>query len=428
MSTDITEAFLSGVVYLEVADNTTATVTWVDVSPTLSYASASRGGRAQPPGESQTETGILSASFVDLPTTVSTGYWVRLRVSTNTVWAGYVQNVDTVTKFDGNYAGGKYVITNLICADWVGVASSAIIEGNATTTTGLYDTVGNLIGALNDSYATGYDLISTNLGLGGMVSFVEDADTISGHLDEIGESVYTNYAPYGVQPMRWNSTKAVPTTNHPPAGALLASWFPTGSQSTGLAFTDVAGGTDLHYTDLAVAQSTREMVNSVDVTNRFRVVGSSNPKLRVVEAHTESAKDATSVAANGERRATVKARRSCTPEVHGVIDNTNLVWNPNVQESSQYWVVDNSALSGCRRFAPTREATPFNAFEGDYAMRRTVLTATANVTIMYAHDNEEGIPVTAGHIYRFVGRGARYSSSPIYRYAPTLSGTTTIVP
>lgn len=408
MSTDIIEAFLDGIVYFEVADNTTASVTWVDLTDSMSYANATRGGRPQPPGTSQTEIGILSAGFVDLAATVNVGYWARIRISTNTIWAGYVQNVDTVTRFDTNATGGKYVLTNVTCADWVGVAAGVIIDGNATSTAGISDTATNLLDALNNSYAAGFDVLEYNFGANKTLSFTDESDTFAGHLDTMANSIYDAA---GGEPMRWHSTKQSPTTNHTPTNALKAVYKATAATSTGLTFTDVAGGTNLHYSDLTVSSSTREVVNSIDLVNRARLVGSSNPKLRVIENHTETIKDTASIAINGERRAQLDTRFNLEPTpTLGVLPDQNLVWNPNVQESSQYWVVDNSALSGCRRFAPSREATPFNAYEGDYAMRRTVLTATSNVTIMYAHDNEEGIPVTGGLQYRFVGRGARYTS------------------
>lgn len=405
----ITESELYGLVFVEVADNTANVTSWVDITEWLTSGGAERGGIKSIPGQSSTDVGSMSVTFKDLASTVNVGYWIRFRVGSGVVWSGYVSDITRRIEFSKLFSNGSATFTTVSAADWVGVASGTVVDGSIQASA-LYSTGTTFIGKLNDAISASYDLISSSAAAGAL-SFgnTDYVGSVSEHLDLLSNSGYNPAVP-GTAPFRWNATPTSPTTSTPPPGGIYAN---AGSfTSTGLTFTDVPGGSSLHYTDLELGQSSQDVTNFVEVKNHSMTVYSGNPVLRTYEDYTYTAQRSSSIAINGQRSATVDTRAPMVYATHGTasLPDINLVWNPNVQVSSDYWVVDNSALSGCRRASTALEATPFAAFEGDYAMRRTVLTATSNVTIMYAHDNEEGIPVVPGYQYRFIGRGLRYSS------------------
>lgn len=395
---------LYGSVSISIADNTDVTPSWTDVTTDLLNVTASRGGEATIVGESSAQVGQMTAMFNNLSTMPSVGWWVRVRIDTTEIWSGYINDVTTVTVFDENEPGRSYDVTTLSCSDWVGLVANVNKAGSITypmsSVYGINIDVQAAIDLLNDTVSTAYDLIAPNGTLSGTSIGQTDLDTtVAEHLDVI------TYSTSDLQ-MTWNATRSRPTTNHAPAGGIVVN---AGLSSTGLAFTDDVTG--LHYTDIVVQESANNVSNSVTVENRSMIRASNNPKLRVFADESVTATDATSIGSYGERLATVQTRAIMEFNTHNVKRDINLCWNPTVEYDTNGYLVDSSASTTIRRFKPSLEATPFDAYEGDYAMRRTFLVAGPNTNVMYNHDGGEGIPVIAGYGYKFLVRGARYTTA-----------------
>jgi hypothetical protein len=396
---------LYGDVTVEVADNTAGTVTWVDVSNELLNVTASRGGDAAAVGESDASVGMLTAMFHDFSTTVNVGFWIRVRVTGNTIWAGSVTDRNSVTVFDDNTPGLTYEVTTLTAADWVQVVGNVTANGSVVyPMTGLYNvtmSVGAAVDSLNNAVSTGYDIISYNTDFNALTIGQTDlSGTVAEHLDVICNSDSTDE-------FNWRPTLLSPTTSHAPAGAI---YFDTAvGDLTSIVFTDDVTG--LHYTDLTVQELSSDVLNVLTVNNRAMIRASNNPKLRVFTDESATAVDAGSIGIYGEHSAEFDARIPMEFNYHNLKRDINLCWNPNAEYGTEGYLVDSSATTNIRRFKPSSEATPFDAYDGDYALRRTFLAAGPNTNIMYNHDGGEGIPVIAGYGYKFLVRGARYTTA-----------------
>lgn len=395
---------LYGDVTFEVADNSDVTPSWVDVSADLLNVTATRGGEAAIAGESETVVGQLSAMFNNLGTTVTIGWWVRVRVQGANIWTGFVNDITTVTVFDNNTPGCTYDVTTLSCSDWVALAGNVVKSGSVvypmTSAYGINMLASDAFEGLNTAVSSSYDLIAyASPWTGISVGQTDFEGTVAEHLDTIVNTEWSGYE-------MWRSTKLAPTTNHAPAGGLYVDQ----SVGTSIAyFTDEASG--LKYADLVVQESSTNVSNAVTAKNRSMIRNSNNPKLRLFAEEDWTYADTASVATYGERAAEVNCRVPLAFNFHNLKRDINLCWNPNVEYDTNGYLVDSSATSTIRRFKPSLEATPFDAYDGDYALRRTFLAAAATTNIMYNHDGGEGIPVIAGYGYKFLVRGARYTTA-----------------
>jgi hypothetical protein len=398
---------LYGDVTIEVADNTDVTPTWVNLSADLLNATANRGGDAAIAGESETQVGQMTAMFNNLSTVPLVGWWVRVRIQGSNIWAGFVNDVATVTVFDENEPGRSYEVTTLSCSDWVALTANVTKEGSLvypmTSVYGINMTAAAAIDGMNDAISTGFDLIAYDSGFSSnSVAQTDMTATVAEHLDAVCASFPDGGRRY------WYSAKTSATTNHAPAGGIQAV-AETGSNPSPLTFTD--GATGLHYTDIVVESTAKNVSNIITTDNRSMIRASNNPKLRVFADEVWTASDATSVGLYGERRAAVQTRVPLTFNTHNVKRDINLCWNPNFEYDTNGYLVDSGSVTTIRRFKPSLEATPFDAYDGEYGLRRTFLTAAATTSIMYNHDGAEGIPVIAGYGYKFLVRGARYTTA-----------------
>jgi len=396
---------LYGDVTIEVADNTAVTPTWVNVSADLLNVTATRGGERTIAGEAETQVGQLSAMFNDLTTMPLVGWWVRVRIQGSNIWAGFVNDVNTVTVFDDNTPGLSYEVTTLSCSDWVALTANVTKEGSVTypmtSVYGINMTAAEAFDGFNNAISTAYDLIAYDPDY--TIHEVGETDvvaTVAEHIDLVNSSIFTDGG-------RWYSTTLAPTTNHAPAGGIQAALYETAGSVP--LFTDQASG--LRYTDIVVENSARNVSNIITLDNRSMIRASNNPKLRVFADEPWTVSNATSVALYGERRADVPTRVQSVFNLHNLKRDINLCWNPNAEYDTNGYLVDSSASTNIRRFKPSDEATPFDAYDGDYALRRTFLVAGPNTNIMYNGDGGEGIKVTAGYGYKFLVRGARYTTA-----------------
>lgn len=396
---------LYGDVTIEVADNTDVTPTWVNLSADLLNATATRGTQAAIAGESETAVGMMTAMFNNLSTDVSIGWWVRVRITGTDIWSGYVSDKSVATVFDDNEPGRSYEVTTLTASDWVAVAGNTTVSGSLvypmTSVYGITMTAAAAVDKLNDAIASTYDLIEYDAGFSSMsLGQTDEQVTVAEHLDIICATDFTN------SPV-WYSTAESPTTNHPPAGGVQLDYY-DGTSLGDFSDSDAAAN---HYTDIVALSSSTDVSNIITADNRSMIRASNNPKLRVFADDAVTASDVTSVGTYGERLATVVTRVPMEFNTHNVKRDINLCWNPTVEYDTNGYLVDSSASTTIRRFKPSLEATPFDAYEGDYAMRRTFLVAGPNTNVMYNHDGGEGIPVIAGYGYKFLVRGARYTTA-----------------
>jgi hypothetical protein len=396
---------LYGDVTIEVADNTAVAPTWVNLSADLLNATASRGTQAAIAGESETAVGMMTAMFNNLATDVGIGWWVRVRITGTNIWSGYVSEKSVATVFDENEPGRSYEVTTLVASDWVGVAANTTVDGSVIyPMTTVYDvnmTIAEAVDKLNDAVASSYNLISYDAGFSSTdVGQSDENVTIAEHLDILCATDITNSSV-------WYSSASSPTTNHAPAGGIVLDYY----DGTSLGDFSDSDASALHYTDIVAQSSSTAVSNIITADNRSMIRASNNPKLRVFVDEQVTATDATSVGTYGERLATIVTRAPMDFNFHNLKRDINLCYNPTVEYDTNGYLVDSSAATTIRRFKPSLEATPFDAYDGDYALRRTFLTAGPNTNILYNHDGAEGIPVIAGYGYKFLVRGARYTTA-----------------
>jgi hypothetical protein len=192
-------------------------------------------------------------------------------------------------------------------------------------------------------------------------------------------------------------------------------------QSSGKTFTDVAGSAgQLHYTEIDFENSTANVANNIVLNNRSRFyveaaevtkIGGFNEENFVVVNNanvtgigrdvTQEAIDSTSVTTYGVRRAELETNISYW-WASGVF---NLVVNPSVEYSDDgYSGIANAKV---RRREPLKDANPFSAYKGLWAMRARQSTAAASTRISFSGGEADGIPVVAGTTYYIKGYAAR---------------------
>jgi len=397
---------LYGDVTIEVADNTPVTPTWVDVSAYLLNVTATRGTAAGIAGDPETAVGMMTAMFNNLTTVVEVGWWVRIRITGTNIWAGYIADRTVATVFDDNELGRAYEVTTLTASDWVAVTGNTTVEGSVvypmTSVYGINMTIGAAVDKLNNSISTSYDLISYDTYFNTEdIGQTDVTESVAGHLDMICATGF-------YEPRNWRALPYSPTTNLPPAGAIQLD---PNYDSTVVGYFSDSDPAVNHYTDIVAQSSSTQVTNILTADNRSMIRASNNPKLRVFADDEVTAVDSTSVGIFGERAASIVTRAPLEFNLHNLKRDINLCWNPNAEYDTNGYLVDSSASTNIRRFKPSDEATPFDAYDGDYALRRTFLVAGPNTNVMFNGDGGEGIKVTAGYGYKFLVRGARYTTA-----------------
>lgn len=404
-----------------------STFTWVDRTATLvggmSYA---EGGRIGTPGASTVEPGSLTATFKNAATIPAVGDLVRLtRTGTSEyIFIGYVQDVSQSIVFDNSVSAATPItLTSIFCLDWVGYLSQfqAIGVGGADIATGAALTTSNYtwrnrVAALNaiidPSYAT--LMITPQAGTPSTPN-MGDTDlvaTLSEHLDlaaNMGDFV-------------WFGLHVLPTNRTTGRTGLISARFLNNLQSSGVTFTDLATSGQLHYTEIDFENSTQNIANTVVVNNRSRLnvadvevtkIGGFNEANTMVINNTAvigvavdsnwNSTDSTSITNYGIRQTEVDINVTLAPSSSGAV---NLLANPSVEYSDEGYFGDSTTVT--RRRKPSEDASPFNSYVGQWAIRNRMKGATNTTPVIgYTGSEADGTPVVAGTTYYFFGWGAR---------------------
>ena len=411
MALPIIERPLYNLITLETAAWSTP-FTWVDrTSSIVNSVSYSEGGRVSDPGQTQVDVGTLTATFKNLATAPLVGDLVRLRRAGTTEYAftGYVENVSQRVVFDSTVsASTPVVLTTIYCADWVGYVSQFQLEGiggalpstGAIVTSSVYEWEGRIAAihkAIDATYATkiiGYTYTAGNQTMGD----TDMVGTISDHLDLITytDSVY------------WYGAHVLPTNKTTGRTGLVHLRDFSTAPSSGKTFTDVVGTAgQLHYVEIDLESSSANVANNIVANNRTRVnisdrnvtrIGGFNEQDFMVIAgvntlgvpfdSTWKGSDATSITTYGNRQSEIFTNGGSQGTFY------NYVPNPSAEYSDDGY--PSGANTKVRRRRPANEATPFTAYDGEWAIRLRRQTANATAVIDYVGGESDGIPVTAG--------------------------------
>lgn len=428
MTLPIIEEPLYGLIQLETA-TWSSPFTWVDRTADLAGGfNYNEGGRVAPPGTSQVDVGTLNATFSNAATIPVVGDLVRLRRYGTTEYAftGYVQDVSQRIVFDQSVSlTTPITLTTINCLDWVGYISQfqAVGVGGANFTTGVSQSTSeyqyyNRIAALNlildATYATKIIDSPTTTGLY-IIGDTDMVGTFSEHLDLMSNSTS----------LLWRGEHAIPT-NKTTGRTSLIRFAPTLTGST--TFTDVAGSPgELHYTEIDFTNSTQNLVNTIIVNNRVRFnvvpaeitkIGGFNQEnyLVINEINTvgvpvdgtQKSTDATSITTYGIRQATVETNLS-HPSFPPVT-RANFICNPSVEYSDEGYSSGSATVINRRR-ETLKEASPFAAYNGLFAMRTRIKAAAATPVINYSGGESDGTPVFAASTYYFTAKVARGGTS-----------------
>jgi len=424
----ITERPLYGRIALETSA-WASTFTWVDRTSTLvGGMSYSEGGRIGTPGAPSVDVGALTATFKNAATIPAVGDLVRLkRTGTSEYfWIGYVQDVSQSIVFDNSVSAATPVtLTSIYCLDWVGYISQfqAVGIGGANVTTGVAETTSNYnwrlrVAALNAIIDPAYTtlLITPQAGTPSTPN-LGDTDlvaTISEHLDLAARQ----------SDFIWYGNHVLPTNRTTGRTGLVSATFLNNLTSTAKTFSDTKGtpGQYLHYTEIDFENSTQNIANTVVVNNRTRLhvadvevtkIGGFNETNNMIINNTSvigvgvdstwNATDSTSITSYGIRQTEVDINVTLPPSSSGAV---NLLANPSVEYTEDGYFGDSTTVT--RRRKPSEDANPFNAYNGQWAMRNRMKGATNSVPIIaYTGSEADGTPVVAGTTYYFFGWGAR---------------------
>jgi hypothetical protein len=418
----IDETPLHGRFQLETSAWTTP-FTWIDQTSNLvEEIDYSEGGRLNTAGDSGVDVGTLVATLKDTATTPLVGDLVRLRrYGTTEYWfTGYVQDVSQKIVFDKTISiNTPATYTTISCLDWVGYLGQlqAVGAGGADPTTGTNNSLSNyewnyrpaaLNKILDPSYATKIISIVTD---GTFVLGLGDTDlvgTFSEHLDLVTRTVDTY----------WFGKHVIPTDKTTGRTGLVEIRSGTSLVSSGKTFTDQVGSAgELHYTEIDLENSSLNIANSVIVNNRVRVevgrgeitqVGGYNQSNFVVvnDEHVagvglnsvHKALDTTSVTTYGNRQTQIDSNAALQ------VRDENLVTNTSIEYSDSGFLVQTNSKN--RRKRPADAATPFTAYDGEWAMR--LRTTSGGSQQRFTFDGgADTVPVLPGAFYRFHARVAR---------------------
>jgi len=398
MAFPIVEQPIYGQMTLETAAWSTP-FSWVDRTADIVNGIAySEGGRVGWPGQSTVDVGTLNATFKNLTTAPLVGDLVRLRRTGTTEYAftGYVQDVSQRIVFDQSVSyTTPIVLTTINCLDWVGYVSQFQLEGigGASVTSGtlvtssVYEWEGRISAihkAIDNAWATkiiGYTYTAGNVSLGD----TDMVGTISDHLDLIArtDTVY------------WYGNHILPTNKT--TGRTSLVWlrdFST-APSSGKTFTDVAGTSgQLHYVEIDLESSSANVANTIVANNRARIdvndanvtrIGGYNKEnfmvingLNMVGIPFDATwieSDSASISTYGNRQSTIETNAGFQDTYY------NYISNPSAEYTADGY--PSGTNTRVRRRKPSEEATPFNAYNGDWAIRLRRQTANATASSLW---------------------------------------------
>ena len=423
----IDETPLLGRIAVETATWTGSTYSWTDQTDTLISAVYDEGGRLGTPGASMVDTGTLSAVYRNMATVPSIGSLIRIKRVGTTEYAftGYIQDIGSRVTYDFSVSTTPIVFTTLYCLDWVGLASQFQLLGiGGKTSSGAYSPdpgrhdLESRVYAMNRFIdSSGATVFVSNLsGSGGTaIAATDKIGTLSDHLDlaAISTGAY------------WNATHALPTNPTTGRDGLVEIYRATSSGSSGKTFTDGAGlAGELHYTEIDLESSSRNIANSLVLNNRsFYEI--QNPEI-VTSGGVDSRKF---VEIDGQKlngfmlQTSWKEENSSSISTYGlrqteietclgvgtsktVIQYPNLVPNPSWEYNSDGVFGTNGKL---RRVKPTEEPTPFSPDSGlgEWVMRNTITTAATTAVIGCDGTLSDGIRAVAGQTYYVFAKAYR---------------------
>jgi hypothetical protein len=401
---------------------------WVDRTASLNNVSYSEGGRLTMPGANSVDVGTLTASFKDLSTTPLVGDFIRLRRAGTSEYAftGFVRDVGQKVIFDNSVSlTTPLTITTLYCVDWVAYTTQWIVNGvgGRNTSFGLINAGGYEEGAriralnysLDNTNAT--QLISATSESGASSQQLCDTDytgTIADHLDLVSRSTG----------MIWYGSHVIPTDNTTGRDNLIKWQGYTGNLSSGKTFSDVAGSAGtLHYTEIDFESSSQNVANVITIRNKTLIrfpdrdlskIGGANESNFIyvdlstkqigIAPDTEWRYDDTASQDTYGARFTDVETNIHTPiarDFLGGVDYyiVNQIANPSVEYTDLGWSA--TSANRVRRRQPSADATPFDAYDGTWAIRVRQTSQNTTSTVNYSGGESDGIPVTAGRYYSF---------------------------
>lgn len=431
----IIEGPLLGQVQLEVTPSDT-TFTWTDLTDNLVDGQFSSGGRLSVPGAPIVDAGNFTITLRDIATVPAIGSYVRLRRhgTTDYIWTGFIQDVSQIVQFDPTTPLTEpFVLTTLICLDWVGLASQFHVNGvTGKTSAGAVASVpytsDKRVHALNYSIdnTMGTTFVSHVGTASGSITHTDFEASISEHLDLLSNST-GGY---------WYAKNAIPTNNTTGRDNLV-EFRASGTDSTGITFTDELGSAgELHYTDILIESASSNVTNSINVLNRSALLvedidvttigGTYRSKQFATYTTTYSTTlvdglivdnavkvdDATSIDAYGERYADVATNIALIPTLHGGVPDYNLVSNPNSEYDDLVWTAPASEATINRKKPMDETVDPFAAYDGEWAMRLRAKTTVGVLNCQFRGAESDGTPVKRGSQYRFDVYVARQSDVP----------------
>jgi hypothetical protein len=398
-----------------------STFTWIDRTADLvAGVNYSIGGRVGTPGQSQVDVGTLNATFKNLATAPLVGDLVRLRRTGTTEYAfiGYVQDVSQQVVFDNSVSlNTPVVLTTINCLDWVGYISQfqvVGVGGLAATTFAVENSypyqsraraLNNVVDATNATQLIAFDATSAT-------SIIGDTDmvgTIADHLDLTART----------QNLFWYPTLSLPTNKTTGRTGLIQIRPLTLAPSSGYTFTDLAGSAgQLHYTEIDFSSSSQNVANVIVVNNRSRFnvvdpevtrIGGFNQEnfftvnnsqvIGVGIDTTWSESDATSITTYGARQTQIDTCVALPAVAY------NSIINPSAEYSDDGYT--GGANNKVRRREPLKDANPFAAYTGQWAIRSRNSAAATTVSINYSGGESDGIPVEPSVTYYFRMQAAR---------------------
>jgi hypothetical protein len=429
----IREQFLYGLIQLETAAWSTP-FTWVDRTADLvSGFNYAEGGRVGQPGQSQTDVGTLNATFRNVATAPLVGDLVRLRRAGTSEYAftGYIQDVSDRIVFDNTVKLSTPVtLTTINCLDWVGYVSQfqSIGAGGLSTIYAKSDNytyparARSLNNSIDASNATQMISVGTTTGLGATMGNTDMVATIADHLDLAATT----------QNLMWFGNHVLPTNKTTGRTGLVTLQRLGDAASSGKTFTDLVGSAgQLHYTEIDLSSSSQNVANTIVANNSSVITTTSAAPLFETQTITQigggnrsnfkivngvevvavpyesswSTSDATSITTYGNRATEINVNLA------GIVEAANLASNPSLEYSDTGW---GGGLNGvARRRKPIEDASPFDAYSGQWALRNKCTTATASLPTTFSGAESDGTPIIAGQTYYASAWAARGTPSRV---------------
>jgi len=426
MALPIIERPLYGEVLIETSPWASPFV-WTDRTAQLvNGVNYSQGGRVGTPGSSEVDVGTLNATFKNLATVPAVGALVRISFSKFAGYAfvGYVENVSQQVVFDNSLSLNTPVtLTTLHCVDWVGYVSQfqVVGVGGVNVSTGAEDISSfydwdRRIAALNKAIDATFATKMVSAVTTGTLEKMGDTDlvaNVSNHLDLVNNTALTYWYPRNILPTNI-TTGRTGLVEIRSAGSLVSS---------GKTFTDVLGTAgQLHYTEIDIENSSQNVANTIVANNRSRIyvyqddvtkIGGFNETnfmvinnqnvIGVALDTVQKTSDASSIGIYGNRQADFETNAGLSGST------ANLIANPSAEYTDDGY--SGIAATRVRRRKPLDEATPFAAYNGEWAMRSYQSAAATTAQFRFSGGESDGIPVTANLLYRFNAWAARGTPS-----------------